>query len=130
MARSSSNSSANAGPHPRRERSRYRRPMTDDIAAQLARVEAEEAEVVLPRFAVTDAWALSSRMREAAATAGLSMVIGIPLGEARVFPPTPPGSSADNVGCLDRKPRVARRYGRSSFRVALSFRSAGGDIDT
>ncbi len=104
--------------------------MTDDTADQLTRVQAEEAEVVLPRFDVTDAWALGSRMRKAAATAGLPIVIGITLGEARVFHTALPGSSADNDGWLDRKTRVARRYGRSSFGVGLSFRAVGEDFDT
>lgn len=105
--------------------------MTDsDADALLARVEAEEAELVLPRFDVTDAWTLGTRMREAAAAAGLPIVIGITLGEARVFHTALPGSSADNDGWLDRKTRVARRYGRSSFGVGLSFRAAGKDFDT
>ncbi|MDW4574484.1 heme-degrading domain-containing protein [Microbacterium sp. M3] len=104
--------------------------MPDDIAAQLARVEADEAEVVLTRFDVTDAWALGRRMRKAAAARGLPIVIGITLGEARVFHTALPGSSADNDGWLERKTRVARRYGRSSFGVGLSFRAAGKDFDT
>ncbi len=104
--------------------------MTDDIAARLARVTAEEAELVLPRFDLADAWALGSRMREAALAARLPIVIGITLGEARVFHTALPGSSADNDGWLDRKTRVARRYGRSSFGVGLSFRAAGKDFDT
>lgn len=104
--------------------------MIDDIAAQLARVEAEEAEVVLPRFDVTDAWTLGSRMRDAAAAAGLPIVVGISLGEARVFHTALPGSSADNDAWLERKTRVARRYGRSSFGVGLSFKAAGKDFDT
>ncbi|MFB7894317.1 heme-degrading domain-containing protein [Microbacterium sp. NPDC056044] len=103
--------------------------MTDDTAALLARVEADEAEVVLPRFDVTDAWALGTRMHEAAAALGLPIVIGITLGEARVFHTALPGSSADNDGWLDRKTRVARRYGRSSWGVGLSFQSVGGDFD-
>lgn len=104
--------------------------MTDDIAAVLVRVEAEEAELVLPRFDLTDAWGLGSRMREAAAARGLPIVIGITLGEARVFHTALPGSSADNDGWLERKSRVARRYGRSSFGVGLSFRAAGRHFDT
>jgi uncharacterized protein (UPF0303 family) len=104
--------------------------MTDDIAAQLARVEAEEAEVVLPRFDLTDAWTLGSRMRDAAAATRLPIVIGITLGEARVFHTALPGSSADNDGWLERKTRVARRYGRSSFGVGLAFRAAGKSFDT
>ncbi|WP_106816696.1 heme-degrading domain-containing protein [Microbacterium timonense] len=104
--------------------------MTDDIAALLARVEEEEAELVLPRFDLTDAWALGSRMRDAALAQGLPIVIGITLGEARAFHTALPGSSADNDGWLERKTRVARRYGRSSFGVGLSFRVTGKSFDT
>jgi len=51
----------------------------------LDRVEGEERDLVLPRFDLDDAWALGSRMREAAVEAALPIVIGITLGEARVF---------------------------------------------
>ncbi|WP_169580824.1 MULTISPECIES: heme-degrading domain-containing protein [Microbacterium] len=104
--------------------------MTEDARTTLARVEAEEAELVLSRFELADAWTLGSRMREAALEARLPIVIGITLGEARVFHAALPGSSADNDGWLERKTRVARRYGRSSFGVGLSFRAAGKDFDT
>ena len=104
--------------------------MTDDARATLSRVEAEEAELVFARFDLADAWTLGSRMRAAALGAGLPIVIGITLGEARVFHTALPGSSADNDGWLDRKTRVARRYARSSFGVGLSFRAAGKEFDT
>jgi len=103
--------------------------MTADIAAQLDRVQSEEAEIVLPRFDLTDAWTLGSRMREAAVAAQLPIVIGITLGEARVFHSALPGSSADNDAWLERKTRVARRYGRSSFGVGLSFKAVGKNFD-
>lgn len=104
--------------------------MTEDARTTLARVEREEAELVFPRFDLTDAWALGSAMRSAAAEAALPIVIGIMLGEARVFHTALHGSSADNDAWLDRKTRVARRYGRSSFGVGLSFRAVGKDFDT
>lgn len=108
----------------------YPRRMSEDVFETLARVEMEEREIVLPRFDVGDAWALGSEMRAAAAARELPIVIGISLGEARVFHAALPGSSADNDGWLDRKARVARRYGRSSFGVGLAFRAAGRDFDT
>lgn len=104
--------------------------MTDDARATLSRVEAEERELVFPRFDLDDAWRLGSAMRAAAVERELPIVIGISLGEARVFHTALPGSSADNDGWLDRKTRVARRYGRSSYRVGLSFAAAGKDFDT
>lgn len=104
--------------------------MSDDTRAALDRIASEERELALPRFEVTDAWALGSRMREAAVAQALPIVIGIMLGEARVFHTALPGSSADNDGWLDRKTRVARRYGRSSYGVGLSFRAEGKDFDT
>lgn len=104
--------------------------MSEDARETLARVEREERELVLPRFDLADAWALGFRLREAALSAELPIVIGITLGEARVFHTALPGSSADNDGWLDRKTRVARRYGRSSFGVGLSFRAEGKDFDT
>ncbi|QIG38486.1 heme-degrading domain-containing protein [Microbacterium sp. 4R-513] len=96
----------------------------------LARVEAEEREIVLPRFDLEDAWRLGSAMRAAALERGLPIVIGISLGEARVFHTALPGSSADNDGWLERKARVARRYGRSSYGVGLSFTAVGKAFDT
>lgn len=104
--------------------------MTEDSRTTLDRVEAEERELVLGRFDLADAWELGSRMRADALARALPIVIGITLGEARVFHTALPGSSADNDGWLDRKTRVARRYGRSSFRVGLSFRVAGKDFDS
>lgn len=104
--------------------------MSEDARETLARVEREEKELVLPRFDLADAWALGSRMRDAALEAGLPIVIGVTLGEARVFHSALPGSSADNDGWLDRKTRVARRYGRSSYGVGLSFKAEGKNFDT
>lgn len=103
--------------------------MADDPRDILNRVEAEEHELVLPRFDLDDAWRLGSAMRESALERGLPIVIGITLGEARVFHTALAGSSADNDGWLDRKARVARRYGRSSYGVGLSFKVAGRDFD-
>ncbi len=104
--------------------------MTDDAATILARVRDQEQELVFDRFDLRDAWTLGSRMRAAALDAGLPVVIGITLGEARVFHSALPGSSADNDGWLERKMRTARRFGRSSYGVGLSFRAKGGDFDT
>src|SRR5690349_17026220 len=80
--------------------------MSEDARETLARVEHEE-KLTLTRFDLADAWALGSRMRAAAADRALPVVIGITLGEARVFHTALRGSSADNDGWLERKTRVA-----------------------
>ncbi|MFH8250524.1 heme-degrading domain-containing protein [Microbacterium sp. B2969] len=99
------------------------------VAETLARVESEERELVLPRFDLDDAWRLGSALRATAVERKLPVVIGISLGEARVFHTALPGSSADNDGWLERKSRVARRYGRSSYGVGLTFKARGSDFD-
>ena len=103
--------------------------MSDEAQGIFDRIESEERELVFPGFDLSDAWTLGTRMRAAAETASLPIVIGITLGEARVFYTALPGSSADNDGWLERKIRVARRYGRSSYGVGQSFRAAGKDFD-
>ncbi|MEJ3405774.1 heme-degrading domain-containing protein [Rathayibacter sp. YIM 133350] len=86
---------------------------------------AEEAELVVTDFTLEDAWALGSRMRAAALDAGMPVAIGIVLGQQRVFHSALPGSSADNDDWLERKTRVALRFGRASMAVGESFRVGG-----
>jgi len=93
------------------------------------RLNGEAAELRFTDFGVEDAWALGSRMRAAAAKEGLPIVIGIRLGEQRVFHTALPGSSADNDDWLERKTRVALRYGDASLSVGESFRERGSDFD-
>jgi uncharacterized protein (UPF0303 family) len=92
-------------------------------------LDAEAAELRFTDFGVEDAWALGSQMRAAAATEALPIVIGIRLGEQRVFHTALPGSSADNDDWLERKTRVALRYGDASLSVGESFRERGSDFD-
>ena len=94
------------------------------------RLIAEEAELVFDRFTLDDAWALGVRLRTAAAGRGLPVAIAIWFGPQRVFHAALPGSSADNDGWLERKHRVALRFGHASMLVGESFRADGGDFDT
>lgn len=94
------------------------------------RLDAEAAELRFTDFGVEDAWALGSRMRAAAAAEKLPIAIGIRLGQQRVFHAALPGSSADNDEWLERKTRVALRYGEASLAVGETFRERGSDFDT
>jgi uncharacterized protein (UPF0303 family) len=89
----------------------------------------EELELRFDDFTLEDAWLLGSRMRQAAAEEELPIVIGIVLGQQRVFHAALPGSSADNDEWLARKTRVALRYGQASLAVGESFRNRGKDFD-
>jgi uncharacterized protein (UPF0303 family) len=93
-------------------------------------LDAEAAELRFTDFGLEDAWALGSRMRAAAAAEKLPVAIGIRLGQQRVFHTALPGSSADNDDWLERKTRVALRYGEASLSVGESFRERGSDFDT
>ena len=97
------------------------------LAEQL---ENEERELRFDDFTLDDAWLLGSRMRQAAAEEELPIVIGIMLGQQRVFHAALPGSSSDNDDWLARKTRVALRYGQASLAVGESFRNGGKDFDT
>jgi uncharacterized protein (UPF0303 family) len=94
------------------------------------RLIAEEAELVFDRFTLDDAWQLGVRLRATAVERGLPVAIAIWFGPQRVFHAALPGSSADNDGWLDRKHRVAERFGHASMLVGESFRADGGDFDT
>ena len=96
----------------------------------LERLVAEDAELQFARFTLDDAWELGGRLRAAAAAEEHPVAIAIWLGPQRVFHAALPGSSADNDGWLERKHRVALRFGHASMLVGESFWADGGDFDT
>jgi uncharacterized protein (UPF0303 family) len=99
------------------------------VTELLERLIAEESELQFDRFTLDDAWVLGGRLRTAAAEAGLPVAIAIWFGQQRVFHVALPGASADNDGWLDRKHRVAQRFGRASMLVGEEFRAKGEDFD-
>ncbi|WP_181062786.1 heme-degrading domain-containing protein [Pseudoclavibacter sp. RFBG4] len=96
-----------------------------DALADLARIRAEEAELVFTRFSRDDAWRLGSRMREAAAARSLPVVIGIVVGQQRVFHAALDGAVPDNDAWLERKTRAVLHFEQSSLGVGALFRSLG-----
>ena len=79
---------------------------------------AQEEELQFGSFTNDDAWALGRALVEAAA--GLPVAIDISRGEQRLFHAGLPGSSADNDAWIERKNRVVRRFGHSSFYMGVS----------
>jgi uncharacterized protein (UPF0303 family) len=95
----------------------------------VARLAAEASELRFTDFDSQDAWELGVQMKAAATAESLPIVIGIRLGEQRVFHAALPGSSADNDDWLERKFKVVLRYADASLAVGESFRERGKDFD-
>ncbi|KQU36435.1 hypothetical protein ASG69_19575 [Rhodococcus sp. Leaf225] len=96
---------------------------------ELAAVIADETAVTFASFDLDDAWALGCRMREAAATRRLPLVIGVVHGHQRAFHTALPGSYPESDDWLTRKTNTATRYGRSSLGVLEFFTATGRDFD-
>ncbi|MEU4270403.1 heme-degrading domain-containing protein [Streptomyces sp. NPDC026092] len=94
-------------------------------ASEIPELEAQERNLVLPRFTYEDAWALGSLLVELAREREAPVAIDIRRGAQQLFHCALPGSSADNDAWIDRKRRVVERYGESSFLVGARFRAKG-----
>ena len=98
----------------------------NDDPADLARVlEEQERRLVLNSFGYEDAWRLGCLLVEMGRQRELPIVIDIRYGGQQLFHAALAGSSADNDGWVERKRRVAERYGHSSYLVGTSFRARG-----
>ena len=93
--------------------------MTDDAADLIARLEQQERELTFGRFDNTDAWRLGSLLVEMAAERGLPVAIDIRRGTQQLFHAALPGSTADNDAWIERKNRVVRRFGHSSYYMGV-----------
>jgi uncharacterized protein (UPF0303 family) len=100
------------------------------MSALREQLDREAQELRFADFGLADAWQLGTQMRRTGHAEGLPIVIGIRVGEQRVFHAALPGSSADNDDWLERKTRVALRYGEASLAVGEAFRERGKNFDT
>ncbi|AEW94278.1 MULTISPECIES: heme-degrading domain-containing protein [Streptomycetaceae] len=94
-------------------------------AALVAELEEQERRLVLPRLTHEDTWRLGTLLRELAAVRRAPVAVSVRCGEQRLFHCALPGSSADNDEWIERKCRVVRRYGESSYLVGARFRAKG-----
>ena len=90
---------------------------------------AQEQELQFSTFTNDDAWELGTRLVEAARAGGLPITIDIRRGDQQLFHAALPGTTADNDVWIDRKVRVVRRFGRSSFAVGTALRLEGRTIE-
>lgn len=100
--------------------------MTDaDLSATIAELERQERELVLPHFTHDDAWQLGNLLYALAVERGLAVTIDIRHGDQQVFHAARPGTAPDNDSWLERKGRVVRRFGASSYLVGLRAEARG-----
>ena len=99
--------------------------MSEDTAALIAEIEAQETRLVFTRFNHADAWELGCLLVELATERSLPVTIDITRGEQQLFHAALEGTAADNDQWVARKVRTVRRFGNSSFLVGLRHRATG-----
>jgi uncharacterized protein (UPF0303 family) len=95
----------------------------------LADLAAEEDELRFGSFDHDDAWALGSALVAAARRQGAPVAIGITRNGHRLFHAALPGTSPDNDAWIERKSRVADRFGHSSLYVRRLALDAGSTAE-
>jgi len=90
---------------------------------------AEEELLQFTTFSNEDALALGGLLVEAARAGALPVTIDVRRGDQQLFHAAMPGTSADNDAWIERKIRVVRRFGRSSFAVGTALRLDGRTIE-
>jgi uncharacterized protein (UPF0303 family) len=78
---------------------------------------AQEAELQFERFDNDTALALGQALVAAARQADLAVTVDVRRGEQQLFHAALAGTAADNDAWIERKNRVVRRFGHSSFYV-------------
>ncbi|MFC1401957.1 MULTISPECIES: heme-degrading domain-containing protein [Streptacidiphilus] len=94
-----------------------------------AELEAQESRLQLTRFDNDDAWRLGCLLVDLCREAGHPVAVDIRRGEQQLFHYALPGSSADNDAWIERKIRVVRRFGESSYLVGQRFRDKGSSFE-
>lgn len=98
----------------------------EDLLRQLLE---EERELQLPRLTKTTALELGLRLVDAARAGSHGVTIDIRHGEQQLFHAALDGTSADNDAWIERKTRVVRRFGHSSFYVGVDCLAAGVSLE-
>ncbi|MFI7609345.1 heme-degrading domain-containing protein [Micromonospora sp. NPDC049366] len=91
----------------------------------MSELQEQEERLQFDRFDHDDAWELGSRLVGMARERNLSVTVDIRLGDQQLFHCALPGTTADNDDWIERKIRVVRRFGHSSYLVGQSYRDRG-----
>jgi uncharacterized protein (UPF0303 family) len=90
---------------------------------------AQEAALQFDRFDNDTALALGQALVAAAREDGLAVTVDVRRGEQQLFHAALAGTAADNDVWIERKNRVVRRFGHSSFYVGLLLGLEGTSIE-
>ncbi len=98
--------------------------MSDELVELLR----EERELQFSTFTNADAWRLGVALVEAARAQGAAVTVDVRRGDQQLFHAALDGTSADNDAWIERKVRVVRRFGHSSFYMGTTYRLDGTSI--
>jgi len=90
---------------------------------------AHEESLQFRRFDNDTAWALGQALVAAARERGAGVTVDIRRGDQQLFHAALPGTAADNDAWIERKNRVVRRFGHSSFYVGSLLREEDLSIE-
>jgi uncharacterized protein (UPF0303 family) len=97
----------------------------NDLAAQIAELEAQEERLVLRHFDNSDAWRLGRALVARAEAEVAPVAIDIRRGDQQLFHAALVGSTSDNDAWIERKCRLVRRVGVSSFLFGRRLAASG-----
>ncbi|MFI6762323.1 heme-degrading domain-containing protein [Micromonospora sp. NPDC050417] len=88
-------------------------------------LQEQEERLQFDRFDHDDAWDLGNRLVGLARERSLAVTVDIRRGDHQLFHCALPGTSPDNDDWIERKIRVVRRFGHSSYLVGQTYRDRG-----
>lgn len=103
--------------------------MSGDQQELIARLEAQEAELIFSRFDNTDAWELGCSMVAAARDRALAVTIDIRRHGHQLFHAALEGTTPDNDHWIERKVNVVNRFGASSHLVGRRLAARDRELD-
>jgi uncharacterized protein (UPF0303 family) len=92
---------------------------------ELSELLSQEEELQFSSFTNTTAWELGCALVDAAQRDRLPVAIDIRRGDHQLFHAALPGTTPNNDVWIERKNRVVRRFGHSSFYMGALYRSHG-----
>ena len=100
------------------------------LEERIKEIAQQEREIVFDRFTNEDAWNLGTLLVERARKIGAPLIIDITRGNQCLFRYSLEGTSWNNETWVERKSRLTRRFGKSSFRVGLELRLQGKTLES